>query len=885
MPDFAPPARLASALADRYRLESELGAGGMATVYLAHDLRHDRKVAVKVLKPELAAVIGAERFLKEIRTTANLQHPHILALHDSGTADSYLYYVMPYVQGESLRDRLSREKQLPVADAVRIATTVASALDYAHRHGVIHRDIKPENILLNDGEALVADFGIALAATNAGGSRMTETGMSIGTPTYMSPEQAIGERDITERSDVYALGCITYEMLTGDPPFTGSSAQAIISRVMTEEPRRVVPQRKNVPAALEAAVLTALEKLPADRFATAAEFAAAVSTGARTGVTPLPATAAVAPLARVNPRSSMVLVAALLVTVASLAFAAWAWRRSAVAPLAVGRNIVSLGDSTTPLTTVPSLAVSPDGSMLVYREAAPNRGLWIKRRDRLQPFPLPGTERAANPAFSPDGQWIAFIADGRLKKVSAAGGPVVTVADSAASGYGGAAWLDDGTLVFASPQIDALRRVSAAGGAVTTALKDTLLAGLGLGMPMPLPQSRGVLFQGCTSGCVTMGIYVLDLRSGRQKLLLSDVATALYAGNDRILYVRRDGTALVTGFNLDRLELVGQPAPVVDGVQVGNGYALLAASTSGTIVYLRGSGNNAQNVAVRVTPSGAATPVDTGWYGPSNGVALSPDGRRLVLSMGVRAGDLNIWMKQLDRGPVTRLTFGGRDRRPEWSPDGRTIAFLRDTGNTSYVMARAADGSTPDRLLARINAQPQEIVWSSDGNWLVLRTDNTSAGAGDLIGVRVSGDTTAVPVVASPFTELTPALSPDSRWIAYGSNESGDYELYVRPFPNTSASRVQVSVAGGLEPRWSRDARTLFFLNGAKRMIAAHLEPGSEFAVASMEPLFDASQFRLDGFHQSYTVTPDGQFLFLSPRREAGEGPGSTSVVWVENWR
>src|SRR6187397_2017164 len=268
--------RLTIALADRYRVERELGAGGMATVYLAEDLKHHRRVAIKVLRPELAAVIGADRFLREIETIAGLQHPHILGLIDSGEAGSFLFYVMPFVEGESLRDRLAREKQLPVGDAVRIATEVASALDYAHRHGVIHRDIKPENILLNDGSALVADFGIALAVSTAGGTRMTETGLSLGTPHYMSPEQAMGEREITARSDVYALGAVLYEMLVGEPPFTGPTAQSIVAKVVTEEPRALRPKRHTIPANVEAATMTALEKLPADRFASAAEFAAAL---------------------------------------------------------------------------------------------------------------------------------------------------------------------------------------------------------------------------------------------------------------------------------------------------------------------------------------------------------------------------------------------------------------------------------------------------------------------------------------------------------------------------------------------------------------------------------------------------------------------------------
>ncbi len=276
-------ARLNAALAGRYTIERELGAGGMATVYLCEDIKHKRKVALKLLKPELAAVLGAERFVQEITTTAALQHPHSLPLFDSGTADGFLFYVMPFIQGETLRSKLDRETQLGVDEAVRIAREVADALDYAHRHGVVHRDVKPENILLHDGRPMVADFGIALAVSAAAGGRMTETGLSLGTPHYMSPEQATAEKEITGRSDVYSIGSVLYEMLTGNPPHTGASAQQIIMKIITEPAESVTKYRKSVPSNVAAAVAKSLEKLPADRFESAKAFADALAPNGRAG--------------------------------------------------------------------------------------------------------------------------------------------------------------------------------------------------------------------------------------------------------------------------------------------------------------------------------------------------------------------------------------------------------------------------------------------------------------------------------------------------------------------------------------------------------------------------------------------------------------------------
>jgi serine/threonine-protein kinase len=870
------PPRLAEALVDRYRFERELGAGGMATVYLAHDLRHDRKVAVKVLRPELAAVIGAERFLAEIKTTANLQHPHILALFDSGKVEGTVFYVMPYVEGESLRDRLTREKQLPIDDAVRIAREVADALQYAHQHGVIHRDIKPENIMLHGGHALVADFGIALAATTTGGARMTETGMSLGTPHYMSPEQAMGEREITARSDVYALGCVTYEMLLGEPPFSGPTAQAIVAKVMTEKPASLIARRDRVTPAVEDAVLTALEKLPADRWASAREFADAL--GRPAGAT----RATTAGRAALPRRRSMVLLPWAVAIVAA-AVALWGWLGRPPRPGA-SWQFVTFGDSLIPATDQPAFVLSPDGTTLVIKEGTRNGRLWLKRRGELNAAPIPGTERGTFPTLSPDGQWLSFVADGHLKKIRIDQGTAITLADSAAQPFGGATWLGDGSIVYVGPTLSELSSVPAAGGPSKSLLKTPELAGLGLAIPTPLPGARGVLFSVCASGCVTMGVHVLDLHSGQEKLLLNDVATAWYLPTGQLFFIRRDGAGLVAPFDLKQLRITGAAVPVLERVRILVGFPLLTWSSSGSLVFMQGESSAQEGEMVRVTREGTVTPIDTGWYGSFNSSAIAPDGRRLAVGVGLASGTLGIWIKQLEKGPFTRLTFGGQDRRPAWSPDGKTVAFIRDSLTSSAVYARAVDGSTSERLLVRLDRPVQEMTWSPDGRWLVLRTDNGAAGAGDIVGVRTSGDTTPVPLVASPFSELEPAISPDSRWLAYTSNESGSDEIYVRPFPGTDAARWQVSTGGGQYPRWSPDGHELFFLDRNSQLVAAELRPGTTFEVTELRRLFDASGFVNPGFHQNYDVLPGGRgFLFMRAKL-TGQQATTLPIVQVENW-
>ena len=875
-----PRSSLAESLSDRYRVERELGQGGMATVYLAHDLRHDRDVAIKVLHPDLGAVLGGERFLSEIRTTARLQHPHILPLLDSGEADGLLYYVMPLVTGETLRARLERERQLPVDAAVLIAREVADALGYARGLGVIHRDIKPENILLQGGHALVADFGIALAVQQAGGQRMTQTGLSLGTPQYMSPEQAMGEKAIDARSDIYALGAVTYEMLVGEPPFTGPTVQSIVARLVTEEPRAIAIQRKAVPAGVEATVMRALEKLPADRFASADDFARALAAPA--GATVITSRTLAAAAARGGRRTSGVLGAVALL---ALAVAAFAWLRPAAVESANWLPLV-LSDSIGVRNNFVELAISPDGRTLLFRDDAQNGTFWLKREGQLDAVPMPGTERGGSPAFSPNGEWIAFIADDQLKKVRLDGGAAMKIADATGAFTTGIAWLDDETLIYQGRGGDEFRRADAGGGGDTTAWSHPDFRGYGLLNPTPLPDGRGVLFLGCTSSCATTSVAVADFRTGQYTPLLDDVVKAWYLPLGYLLYVRRDGTAMAAPFDLDRLAIAGPAIDVLDGIEVQTltlGLPLLAWSPTGTLVFLRGTGGSAALEMTRVTRDGIATQIDSTWSGSINSFAPSPDGTRLAVGIAHAGGGLGVWIKQLDRGIFSKLTFGERDRRPAWSPDGRTIAFVRDSTNGGSVYGRAADGSDEERLLVRLDRPIQEVTWSGDGGWLVARTDNGVYGAGDLVGIRITGDTTPVPLAATKFTEMHPAVSPDGRWLAYTSDESGANEVYVRPFPSTGGGRWQVSNGGGTSPVWGPGGRELFFL-GAGRLMTAELSTASRFEVVGLTPLFALADFNVDPFHQSFSVAPDGQSFFLSRRRSTAEPTAALRAVLVQNW-
>ena len=849
-------ARLALALADRYRIERELGAGGMATVYLAFDIKHDRRVALKVLKPELAAVLGAERFVVEIKTTAALQHPHILPLFDSGTADGFLYYVMPFIDGETLRSKLDRETQLGIDEAVRITTNVADALDYAHRHGVIHRDIKPENILLHDGRPMVADFGIALAVSAAAGGRMTETGLSLGTPHYMSPEQATAEKEITARSDVYSLGSVLYEMLTGSPPHTGASAQQIIMKIVTEEAAPVTKLRKAVPPNVAAAVAKALEKLPADRFESARSFAEALTNPAYTRLTGASAAGA-SPAAE---RWRRVALAAGGGLVACAAFALWALSRSGPPPATVRHWNIVLPDSA-PLDYFapslygegqPALAIARSGDRIAYiARRGRTSALCYRRLDESTPHVLAGTEGASQPFFSPDGEWIGFFAGGALKKVAVAGGSPVVIARVGAAR--GAVWAADGHILFADQDVRQMQSVPASGGATS----NRFAAQGRLYWPSLLPGEEWVL-----GSSDTRQLLLWSLKEGRGLAVgagglvpveSSDTASLLsgtyprYVASGHLVYLVGN-TLMALPFDAKRLRVMGPPAPVMQAVRREGWDAAgqYDVAADGTLLFAGGV-DASKSVPVWVERSGRiadSLPIPPGDY---HNINVSSDGRRVAMASYQPTGERTISILDVDRGIFQELRLGVPVRFGTWWPGGHgAVITLRPGSEGGSVWRIPVDGTGSRDSLFGQGWVINDVT--RDSSYFGIRRYDDSAGSYLMSRDGQKRD------FLGPGSGW-PVFSPDDRWLAYVSPEG----LKVAAVPFTGGAQ-RVAPRGADEPQWSPQGDELYYRDGP-RWMAMTVSTSGELTVGKPRVLIEGRYLNVRD--KSYDVGPDGRFLLL----------------------
>ena len=813
--------RVSKALSGQYDIESRLGRGGMATVYLARDRKHQRAVAIKVLHPSLADSLGADRFLAEIRTTANLQHPHILPLFDSGQADGFLYYVMPYVEGESLRDRLDREKVLPIEEAVRIATEVADALQAAHDQGIVHRDIKPANILLSRGNPLLADFGISLAVSAAGAGRMTETGLSLGTPNYMSPEQATSDRDPDARSDVFSLACVLYEMLTGEPPHMGGTIQSALKKLLTEEPTRPRALRETIPEGIERAVLKALAKVPADRFQTVAEFRDALARGGVDGT---------AWRKKALRQAAWGVPAAALAVVALLQLASG--RRAAPPPVPVSQDHLTTDPG---VEWFPSLA--PDGEWIVYAgQASGNWDIYLRSIGGQNPINLTRSPTVDDqPAFSPDGQLIAFRSSRDGGGIYVMGRTGEGVRRLTRQGFK-PTWSPDGTEVaYATENVD-MTPQNAYGRSELWVVNletgeerkvDVVDAALPSWSPNGhrIAYSRRLDYQ-------DRGVWTVAAEGGEEVPVTQHLATdwnPVWSPDGNYLYFvsDRSGSMNLWRIGVDERtgEPTGEPEPITTpAVSLGH---LTLSGDGRRLAYSSNIVNsNIQELAFdpeRRVVVGEPRWVTTGsrrWSSPDP----SPDGERLAFySLIVPEGD--VYVMGIDGTGMRQITGDSAiDRVPRWSPDGEWLAFFSDRGGPADVWKIHVDGSNLMQITDATGGVP---VWSPDG----LRMATSPAAAAASTEISFTFDPTgstpeSTDTLPDPAPEMAPffpnSWSPDGRRLA---GDIGFTDTGIIVYSLETATYQQLTDFGQW-PVWLPNGRHLLFVSGGSRFFVVDTESG-----------------------------------------------------------
>lgn len=885
-----------------YEIQSQLGAGGMGEVYRARDTRLDRTVALKILNSQLAASNELRaRFEREAKIISQLQHPNICVLHDVGREGPTEYLVMEFLEGESLADRL-RKGPLATEELLRVAVQIADALEKAHRAGVVHRDLKPGNVMLTKAGAKLLDFGLAkpLAATAGPGTAnptsasvfaaaLTQTspapspatplstaGAVIGTMQYMSPEQIQG-MEADARSDIFAFGVMLFEMTTGKRAFEGKTQASIVGQILAVDPPSASTIRSETPAGLDRVIRICLEKDAEERFQTAHDLKLELRRIAETSATP---TASVVALPRTN----------------------WLpWVISGVLGLAaIVLAIVYLGTQTAPQTSVhayilpPEKAsfvlaentsgppvLSPDGLRLVFvaRSEDGKQRLWIQPLNSTVAQQISGTDGATYPFWSPDSHYVGFFANQKLYKIDANGGPAQAICD--ASSGRGAAWSNNGTIVFARDLASALSRVDAAGGTPTplTTLKEGETSHR---WPDFLPDGKHYIYFAHGETTSESTIYLASLDSKNPKLLFHNESNAIYAGPGYLLFVR--GNALMAQvFNARKLALEGEAKPVADHLAVNTNIwrATVTASANGVLVYQQGSTTGGSQLIWfdRSGKRGQPLVPDTAlYYMP----VLSPDGGRLAVAIEDN-GISDIWLIDLARNTKTRITFGPQPSlHAEWWPDGKSLVYSSGpTGAPDGLYRKNADGTgSEEKLLETPGVLAELPKVSSDGRYIAyLRLDAKSGTGLDIWALPMFGDRKPFPVISTKFLDVTPAFSPDGKWLAYANTESGRMEVYVQSFP-AGGGRWQVSTAGGTWPMWRKDGKELFFQSNEQEMMAVDVrENGDSLQLGTPHVLFKAAT--VNGSSGPYTVSPDGQKFVMNILMNQG---GQEPLTLVTNW-
>jgi eukaryotic-like serine/threonine-protein kinase len=877
-----------------YEILSALGAGGMGEVYRARDTKLDRAVAIKILPEAFAAdTERIARFQREAKTLASLNHPNIAHIHGLEESNGVRALVMELVEGEDLAQRIARGA-IPVDEALAIAKQMADALEAAHEQGIVHRDLKPANIRVRrDGTVKVLDFGLAKAMEPTGvpsssvsqsptitTPAMTQAGMILGTAAYMSPEQARG-KPVDKRADIWAFGCVLYEMLTGQRAFDGQGVSETLARVIERE-----PDWAKLPATLSPALRTyikrCLQKDPKQRVQAIGDVRLALEGAYETAVPQTAAPAVVAEWRRV----ALVGVAAIVASGAIIGTLVWVAMRPA--PPRVSR--LQITPSGTAALTINwndrGLAITPDGSHLIY---VGNQGtqIFVRALDALAPVAVFTGHNPRGLFVSPDGLWIGFV-DGLsvLKKVAVTGGPAVTLATLDTAGPSGATWGPDDTIIVATNSVETgLQRVGAAGGPVTVLTRPDRAQGEADHFwPEMLPGGGAVLFTitALTGGLDAAQVAVLDLRTGKRKMLVRGGSHAHYAPSGHLVYLAA-GTLQAVPFDLARLETRGTPAPVVRDVETTvNGAVLAVVAGDGTLAYVSGSVAGTPRTLVWVDRQGHETPIPAPPR-PYLLPALSPDGTRVAVFANDQERDL--WLWDLRRTTLTRLTLTpGVDVIQVWTPDSRRLIFTSERAGVRNLFWQAADGSgAVERLTESPNTQYPTAV-SPDGRRLIFSEDAPTTG-NDVWVIELDGTRRATALLQSPFVERNGIISPDGRWLAYEANDSGRFEVYVRPFPDVNSGHWQVSTTGGTRPIWARSGQELVYVSPTGAIMGVGVARGPSWAATTPTLLVKEGYFTIPiWWGRSYDMSPDGQrFLMIKEGGADGTAPPATIIV-VQHW-
>ena len=878
-----------------YEILSAIGAGGMGEVYRARDTRLDRTVAIKILPGHLADRPNLrERFEREAKTIASLNHPHICTLYDVGHQEGTDYLVMEYLQGETLAQRLTNGP-LPLKQVLQYAIEVADALDKAHRKGITHRDLKPGNIIVTKSGTKLLDFGLAklqqeavspsssLSTLPTASDPFTAEGTILGTLNYMAPEQVEGRtEEIDARTDIFAFGVVVYEMVTGRKAFEGKSQASIIGAILKDDPPPMSSLQPMTPPALDRVVKRCLAKDREDRWQTARDVCEELKWISSSGSQAVAGTGKSS--GRGTPalgRRALILALGMLLVGAAVASLA-TWSMKPESPRPVTRTVITLptGQQLAGLENGLALALSPDGTQLAYvaRQGGIQQ-IYLREMDSLEAKAIPGTEGGVSPFFSPDGQWVGFFSDATIKKVAVNGGAVLDVGTVSAPLGAGASWGNQRIIAFARTSAAPIQQVPEAGGAAQS-LTHLEEGDVSHRLPEFLPGDKAVLFAAARSG-ITFGnaqVAAQFIGSGERRNLVQGGTNPRYSLSGHLVYAQGGGL-MAAPFDPQRLTLRGAAVKVVDGVLQSptTGTAQYSISATGSLVYVPGGARTAQSKLVWVSRNGSEQPLAVPAR-PYRFPHLSPNGRQLAVT--ITEQESQTWLYDLARETLTRFTFGGtQNYNPIWTPDGKRIAFESNSSGPINIFWQLADGSGGlERLTTTTNVNAP-FSWSPDGQLLAFVEIISSKGQNIQI-LRIH-DRKTLPLHETQFNEQEPRFSPDGRWLAYISDESGRNEVFVQPYPGPGG-KWQISADGGTEPVWNPNGRELYFRNG-DRMMAVEVNTQPSFSAGTPRTLFEGRYESAPVPLYNFDISPDGQ-RFLMVKSSEQEQVAPTQINVVQNW-